>query len=229
MGDHRLFVIDFLTSSLVGNAPPRIVRAQARRLNTNIPRATEKYVEKFEFSLIKHNIIQRLGEAHESSRHKEVVKERVDTIDIETKQYMTNAEKKCRRIKSGRIPFSPESSVWIRRRQVYRSIMRYHAGQIRNRGNLKRAARKCGIKRPLQLPLRELNQRIKVCKKKCDYYKKHRHRDRRKHLNKRLDAAKERNDEEAETKILAILQREADRAYWRRLNYSMAKPRGRSV
>jgi len=36
VGDHRLFIIDFLTSSLIGNAPPRIVRAQARRLNTNI-------------------------------------------------------------------------------------------------------------------------------------------------------------------------------------------------
>ena len=37
IGDHRLFVIDFLTSSLIENSPPRIVRAQARRLNTNIP------------------------------------------------------------------------------------------------------------------------------------------------------------------------------------------------
>ena len=48
-------------------------------------------------------------------------------------------------------------------------------------------------------------------------------------MNRRLDAAKERSDEVAENKILAILQREADRSYWRRLNYSMAKPKGRSV
>ena len=49
------------------------------------------------------------------------------------------------------------------------------------------------------------------------------------HLNRRLDAAKERRVEVAENKILAILQCENDRSYWRRLNYSMAKPKGRSV
>ena len=153
VGDHCLFVIDFLTTSLIGNAPPRIVRAQARRLNTNIPQAAEKYVNQFKTTIIRHKIIQRLGAAHESSPNKAVVKERVDAVDKESKQYMVNAEKGCRRIKSGRIPFSPESSVWIRRRQVYRSILRYHAGKIRNRGNLKRAARKCGIQRALKFPL----------------------------------------------------------------------------
>ena len=37
IGDHCLFVLDFLTSSLIGHEPPKIVRAAARRLNTNIP------------------------------------------------------------------------------------------------------------------------------------------------------------------------------------------------
>ena len=113
VGDHRLFIINFLTSSLVGQAPPCIVRSQARRLNTHIPRAADKYVNKFQDNVLHHKIIQRLRVAHESSTIKAVVKERVDAIDEETKHYMANAEKKCRRIKSGRIPFSPESSVWI--------------------------------------------------------------------------------------------------------------------
>jgi hypothetical protein len=51
---------------------------------------------------------------------------------------MLNAEKKCRRIKSGRIPFSPEAALWIWRTQVYRSLIRYHDGLMQNRGNLKR-------------------------------------------------------------------------------------------
>ena len=37
IGDHRLFVLDFLTSFLIGQDPPKIVRAAARRLNTNTP------------------------------------------------------------------------------------------------------------------------------------------------------------------------------------------------
>ena len=41
VGDHRLFQVDFRASSLVGNAPPKIIRAPSRRLNTKIPRIAE--------------------------------------------------------------------------------------------------------------------------------------------------------------------------------------------
>ena len=46
VGDHRLFVIDFLTSSLIGTSPPRIVRAAARKHNTKIPGSAKKYPDK---------------------------------------------------------------------------------------------------------------------------------------------------------------------------------------
>ena len=42
IGDHCLFVLDFLTSSLVGHDPPKIVRAAAIILNTQIPSAEKK-------------------------------------------------------------------------------------------------------------------------------------------------------------------------------------------
>ena len=142
---------------------------------------------------------------------------------------MRHAEKKCRKIKSGRIPFSPDSAIWIRRCQVYRSLLRYHAKKIRNRGNLKQTARRCGIRNPLKLSLEEIQERLQVCKEQCKYFRKHGQRYRRKHLQSRLQAAKDRRDEEAEHRILAILAREKSRSYWRRLNYSMAKPKGRSV
>ena len=44
VGDHRMFVIDFLTSSLIGCNPPKIVRAAARRLSATIPGVEAKYV-----------------------------------------------------------------------------------------------------------------------------------------------------------------------------------------
>ena len=49
VGDHRLFVIDLLTSSIVGHTPPKIVRAAARRLNTAIPGALDQYVKMLEY------------------------------------------------------------------------------------------------------------------------------------------------------------------------------------
>ena len=189
VGNHRLFVIGFLNSSLVGLSPPGIVRSQAWRLNMKIPCAAEKYVDKFENNINQHNTVQRPGAAHESSTVKSIVEERVDKIDEETRNYMTNAEKKCRQIKSGRIPFSPDSVVWICQCQVYRSILRYHADLIHNRGNFKQAARGCGIKDCLRLSLKVVRDRLKICKDKCKYFRRHWHRYRRKHLNNRLAAA----------------------------------------
>ena len=34
VGDHRLFVLDFLTSSLIGQTPPQTICSGARRFNT---------------------------------------------------------------------------------------------------------------------------------------------------------------------------------------------------
>ena len=42
----------------------------------------------------------------------EEAKQRLDKIDKEGKNYMTNAEKKFCKIKSGCMPFSPEAAKW---------------------------------------------------------------------------------------------------------------------
>ena len=37
IGDHCLFVVDLITSTLTGNNPPKIQRPAARPLNTRLP------------------------------------------------------------------------------------------------------------------------------------------------------------------------------------------------
>jgi len=171
VGDHRLFIVDFLTSSLVGVHPPKIVRSQARRLNTRQVATAERYSENFEDNIVRHRLIERLGEAHETITCPILLQERIDAIDEEGKQYMVHAESKCRRIKSGRIPFSPASSIWIQRAQVYYSLLRLHAKKSKNKGNLKRSARECGIHRPMHLSLLEIKERLRVCESKYEYFR----------------------------------------------------------
>ena len=54
VGNHRLFVVDFKTTSPIGATPPKIVRAAARKLNTNIPQAAEKHNAHFEKNVRSH-------------------------------------------------------------------------------------------------------------------------------------------------------------------------------
>ncbi len=143
---------------------------------------------------------------------------------------MKHVEKKCRRLKSGCIPFSPEASLWIQQSQVYHSLLRWHAGKICNRGNLWRMARRCQINAPFQLTVDNIKLRLCICTEKCDYFWKHGKWHRRQHLNQCLERAQEWEDEAAECQILAIKKREKNQAFWRRLNLALGKHiHGRSV
>ena len=114
---------------------------------------------------------------------------------------MVHAESKCQRIKSGRIPLSPDSSIWIQRAQVYCSILRLHAKKIKNKGNLKRSARKCGIRQPMHLSLLKIKERLRVCESKCEYFRRHGHKYRRKHLSNVLERARAKEDDVAEKRF----------------------------
>ena len=114
--------------------------------------------------MVDHKILEITGKVHTVTDNKFEPKRKLDVIDTEKKDYMLSAEKKCWRISSGRIPSSPKSLKWMCRAQVYRSILRFHAGKIRSKNNLKRAARRCSIEKPMSIPLSEIKARLKIRK-----------------------------------------------------------------
>jgi hypothetical protein len=229
IGDHRLFVVDLLTESLIGNTPTRILRPCARRLTTKLPGVVHAYNTRLEGLVLEHRIIERMGEAHKCSLSNDIAVERMNRIDDDFKCYMLHAEVHCRKIKSGRIPFSPESEVWIRRRQAYIALLKVNKGGSANRGNLKRATRRCGIMNPFRLTENELLSRLQVCNDHCEYYRDHGHLYRRRHLQKRAMIAKEEGNEDGATQILNMITRERQREFWRRMRHSMGQQSGRSV
>ena len=164
-----MIVIDFLTSSLIGRNPPKIVRAAARRLNTMIPGVEAKYVHMLEALMEHHKIVHKVKRLLCEVQSEAEVKRGLDALAAEMSQYqyMCVAEKKClrRRGKSGQITFSSQAFKRIRRAQINRSLLRLHAGKIRNIENLKRAARRCGIEKPMKKSLAEIRAKLKACKK----------------------------------------------------------------
>jgi hypothetical protein len=78
----------------------------------------------------------------------------------------------------------------------------------------------------MSLSIEEIYLRLKACVDQCDHVRKHGKYYRRKHLYHQLDTNKEKEDEEAECQILAIIQWEKDWSFWRHLNYALGKPRG---
>ncbi len=196
IGDHRLFVIDFCMQDIIGSQPPCVVRATTCRLNTRIPRVAAEYVRILEEKVIEHCRIEWVGKAYTSSRSCWKLTWHFNKIDRELGDYMRHAEKKCQWIKSGRIPFLPKASLWIKQTQVYRSLLKYHTGKIRNQGNLKQAARCCRIQDMMSISIKEIMARLSTCIDMCDHFRKHGRSYRRRHLQQCLSAAKEKEDEE---------------------------------
>jgi hypothetical protein len=117
IGDHRLFMINFSMMDTISKSPPRIVRPASRRLNTKISRVAAEYAWILEKKILKHRLIERMGTTHTSSKSGRKVAKCLNRLDNELGQYMRHAEKKCRKIKSGMIPFLPvdtqDSSVLV--------------------------------------------------------------------------------------------------------------------
>ncbi len=112
---------------------------------------------------------------------------------------------------------------------MYYSLLRYHKGKIRNRGNLKRAARCCNIPDPLNMSKQEITHRLKACKRECIFYQKHGKRFQHKHLERQRQIAKEEEDRDAFNTINAIIQREHQQDFWRKLNYVTGKKKTHSA
>eukprot|EP00956_Cyclotella_meneghiniana_P005296 scaffold6639_cov27-Cyclotella_meneghiniana.AAC.1 len=79
------------------------------------------------------------------------------------------------------------------------------------------------------MTVKEINERLEICEKKCEYFCKHGQSYRRKHLQNRLSIARKKRNAVAEQKILDIIRQEKERAFWRRLNYVMGRRSGKSV
>jgi hypothetical protein len=86
--------------------------------------------------------------------------------------------------------------------------------KIRNKGNLKRAARRCNIQNPLGMSMAKVLLRVEECKQECKFYQENGRRFRTKHLTKRMQLAQERNDKEAFKKIGDIINKEKQRSFW---------------
>jgi hypothetical protein len=119
IGDHRLFVVDFSEADVIGISCQNVVCSTSRQLNTKIPRVAAIYARVLEEKVISHRLIERMGTVHWKSKTRASARRNLNKLDKELGQYMRYAESKCHKIKSGRILFSPEASLWIRWMQVY--------------------------------------------------------------------------------------------------------------
>ena len=170
MGDHRGIIIDIPEQVLYGEQKLTIARSQARRLQCNRSTVRNKYNRNLFKQLVNHKIphkIQQLCSQYyvENPAEGNILQEQIDRIK---KDSMKFAEKKCRKIGMGAVPYSPSVLIWKNRRDLWSMVIRFHRGCKINRAIIKRKAKKFDIIAPLSTTLESAMAAKQKCATECE-------------------------------------------------------------
>jgi hypothetical protein len=147
-GDHRMGVWDIQASLLIGEDVHHIVRPTARRLACSVPTAISRYNKLLESHLRRHRVLPQLYSIyqHQSGPLSPTHIARLETLDRVTTEGMLYAEKRCRKLAMGNIPYCPAVALARRRRYFYKCILDHHQGTRRFKHTwLSREAKSLGI------------------------------------------------------------------------------------
>jgi hypothetical protein len=83
VGDHRLFVVNLSTASVIGTCPPKIVWPALHRLNTKIPGCALQYNWSLQKNILCHQPLERMIHVAESEENKEAILAKLNKLDRE--------------------------------------------------------------------------------------------------------------------------------------------------
>ena len=236
VGDHRCFILDFTSASVLGDSFPNVVPPSARNLHCDSVRIRSNYCEVLNQLCDRHQMFAKLNSI---SRVVDDISAaefqlRMNRWDDELTDYMLAAEKRCRKYKQTHLEYSPTVGAWLRRRWLLGRVKRYLQGKVPDPRNLKRACLKkdclgSSIGDPRDFTLDTVEAEMYICIKQLDELRAKAPELRQKHLKACLKKAQDAEDEEKAAAIAKVIRREAVRKRWRRICASAKPPRGRAV
>ena len=161
-----------------------------------------KYNKKLTKQLVNHKIprkIQQLCSRYyiENPEEGNTLQEDVDRIK---KESMKHAEKKCRKIGMGAVPYSPSVLIWKNRRDLWSMVIRFHQGRAINRALIKQKAKKFDIIAPLSSTLESATAAKQKCAAEFERIRPLAGKYRRQFLNKLVKEAKDQGEKKKQQK-----------------------------
>ena len=190
ISNHRAFIFDFTTTSVLGMLFPRVLPHQGRKLNCHCEQIRDNY----------NNILDELAGRHEMYHKMNGLTKLADIMiaaDFQTKinrwdseftDYRRVAEERCHKYKQNHVEWSPEFGVWKRRQRMLYRVGKYLRGNIRDSRNLNRDCIKKKIGGPWLMDEEPLNVELFLYKKKMQELKACAPSDCREHLQKQLQS-----------------------------------------
>ena len=156
--DHRLSWVDIRWDSAFGQFQ-KIQRPIARRLQCDDAKAVSIYIKILDKMMAAANIAQQVI-ALELTVTIPMTTQDIDKYELLDKcitKCMLKAEKKCRKLYMGGVPFSPELVAHLNAINFWRVVIRKKKGNNTNMRTIIRLQSRCGIKgRPLELDIQSM-------------------------------------------------------------------------
>ena len=118
VGDHRCFILDFTSASLVGDVFPKVVTAKGRKLHCQSERLIRNYNKVLNQLCDRHQMFKKLLDIRKSSPLLTTAEFLLlmNKWNKEFEDYMKSAENQCNSVKDDHIEWSPKVGVWLTRR-----------------------------------------------------------------------------------------------------------------
>jgi hypothetical protein len=224
-GDHRLPWADFTFVNALGHILPAIERPVGRRLRLHDPRVVARFVQLREEYATKHNLRQRMFEienkaSYPSNPQVNDLYQKMDVILVESMRF---ADKRCRRIRRGALPFSPRLKEASQRLFLIKQLIRRRLHLRTSSRNIRRLQAKLG---DTNLHLKTLDQ-LRLEEKRANRDRKAIANDaegyRSRFLDELANARAEANNTNGEREAKALRHREAQRRVARKLRLISGK------
>jgi hypothetical protein len=141
LSDHRMIWIDLRICELLGENAPVTWTPQARRLKMNDPRTVTRLIQVRVQLMEEDNMINAMKDVSETiTKHgiTDEAKIQIERLDNMRVLQILEADRQCRKLRMGEVPWSPELQVSISRIRYFRSCkQKYMSRQTKTRTLLK--------------------------------------------------------------------------------------------
>jgi hypothetical protein len=131
VGDHRCFILDLSSESLIGTLFPNIVRCAARKLHCSSKQMISTYNAELTKLCDEHNMFQWMDTKYPLTDYlsTEDFSLLINPWDDELMQYMLHSEVHVSKFMMGHIEWSPTTGIWLSRRWLLHRVRRWMLGQ----------------------------------------------------------------------------------------------------
>ena len=166
VGDHRALFIDIPIKTLLGENPFTIHRSTARRLVCDQPKVVEKYNSSLNRQLQNQGTFSTFHQfqiQHKSNMlNNEEAISKLNKIDNSITNAVRYAEKRCRKLKFGEVPYTPQLSMAGKTINLWNNVIRKKKGCKISSRYINRIAKKLGIQKPMTLSLSDCEKERKL-------------------------------------------------------------------